>query len=69
MIIKSYKSTGKNRFHASLNVLFYKKSRISEHKIFVYNICIMLDQRRRPCADFVEMLYKCFVFTGVLSLL
>ena len=25
----------------------------------------MLDQRRRRWADFVQMLYKCFVFAGV----
>ena len=30
----------------------------------LYNICKMLDQRRRRWADVVQMLYKCFVFTG-----
>ena len=30
----------------------------------LYNICIMLDQRRRRWADVVQMLYKCFVFAG-----
>ena len=30
----------------------------------LYNICTMLDQRRRRWADFVQMLYKCFVFAG-----
>ena len=29
-----------------------------------YNIRILLDQRRRRCADFVQMLTKCFVFAG-----
>ena len=33
----------------------------------VYNICTMLDQRRSRWADFVRMLYKCFVFDGLLS--
>ena len=28
----------------------------------LYNICTMLDQRRRRWADVVQMLYKCFVF-------
>ena len=27
----------------------------------------MLDQRRRRWADVVQMLYKCFVFAGILS--
>ena len=30
----------------------------------MYNICTMLDQRRRRWADVVQMLYKCFVFAG-----
>ena len=30
----------------------------------LYNICAMLDQRRRRWADVVQMLYKCFVFAG-----
>ena len=29
-----------------------------------YDICTMLDQRRRRWADVVQMLYKCFVFAG-----
>ena len=30
----------------------------------LYNICAMLDQRRRRWAHVVQMLYKCFVFSG-----
>ena len=30
----------------------------------LYNICTMVDQRRRCWADVVQMLYKCFVFAG-----
>ena len=30
----------------------------------LYNICTMLDQRRRRWSDVVQMLYKCFVFAG-----
>ena len=30
----------------------------------LYNICIMLDQRRRRWAGVLQMLYKCFVFAG-----
>ena len=30
----------------------------------LYNICTMLDQRRRRWADVVQMLYKCVVFAG-----
>ena len=30
----------------------------------LYNICTMLDQRRRRWADVVQMLCKCFVFAG-----
>ena len=33
----------------------------------LYNICTMLDQRRGRWADVVQMLYKCFVFTGIVS--
>ena len=32
------------------------------------NICTMLDQRRRHCADVVQMLCKCFVFAGIWDL-
>ena len=35
----------------------------------LYNICTMLDQRRRRWADVVQMLYKCFVFVGMLFFL
>ena len=31
----------------------------------LYNICTMSDQRRRRWADFVQMLYKCVVFSGI----
>ena len=31
----------------------------------LYNICTMLDQRKRRWADVVQMLYKCFVFAGI----
>ena len=30
----------------------------------LYNICTMLDQRRRRWADVVQMLYKCFASAG-----
>ena len=30
----------------------------------LYNICTMLDQRRRRWADVAQVLYKCFVFAG-----
>ena len=33
----------------------------------LYNICTMLDQRRRRWADVVQMLYKCFVITRYLA--
>ena len=36
-----------------------KPSRLSEHKTFVYNLYNV-----RRWADVVQMLYKCFVFTG-----
>ena len=32
----------------------------------LYDICTMLDQRRRRWADVVQMSYTCFVFTGCL---
>ena len=33
----------------------------------VYNIRTMLVQRRRRWADVVQLLYKCFVFVGIVS--
>ena len=39
----------------------------SKHKT-LYDICTMLDQRRRRWADVVQMSYKCFVFAGRLLL-
>ena len=30
----------------------------------LYNICTMLDQRRRRWSNIVQMLYKCFVLAG-----
>ena len=35
----------------------------SKHKT-LYNICIMLDQRRTRWDDVVQMLCKCFVLAG-----
>ena len=35
------------------------------HAKHLYIICTMLDQRRRRYADVVQMLYKCFVFAGL----
>ena len=35
------------------------------NKKHLYNICKVLDQRRRRWADVVQMLYKCFVFAGM----
>ena len=35
---------------------------------YLYNIYTMLDQRRRHWAGIVEMLYKCFVFAGIISM-
>ena len=32
----------------------------------LYNMCTMLDQRRRRWAYVVQMLYKCFVFAGII---
>ena len=32
---------------------------------YLYNLCTMLDQRRRRWADVVQMLCKCFVFAGL----
>ena len=34
---------------------------------YLYNICTMLDQRRRRWADVVQMLYKCFVLAWIVS--
>ena len=31
----------------------------------LYDICRMLDQRRRRWADVVQMVYKCFGFAGM----
>ena len=34
-----------------------KQLQLSKHEKHLYNICSMLDQRRRRWADFVQMLY------------
>ena len=43
-------------------ILFYWQSPVNTKHL--YSICTMLDQRRKRWADVVQMLYKCFVFTG-----
>ena len=42
-------------------------SNIPANKKHLYNICTMLDQRRRRWDDVVQMVYKCFVFAGVVQ--
>ena len=37
----------------------------SKHTKQLYNLCIMLDQRRKRWADIVHILYKCFVLAGI----
>ena len=37
---------------------------VSVNTKHLYNICTMLDQRRRRWADVLQMLYKSFVFAG-----
>ena len=40
----------------------------SKHKTFaqhLHNICTTSAQRLRRCSNIVQMLYKCFVFTGL----
>ena len=54
-------------YHVSL---LYKSDRLSPRRITVntnhlYNICTILGQRRIRWANIVQMLYKCFVFTGM----
>ena len=47
----------------------YTPSVPSKHKTFVkhlYNICTMLDQLLRHWDDIVQMLYKCFMFAGLI---
>ena len=40
---------------------------VSANTKHLYNICTMLVQRRRRWADVVQILYKCFVFTGLIG--
>ena len=42
-------------------------ARVPANTKHLYNICTMLDQRRRRWADVVQMLYKCFMFVGVVT--
>ena len=46
---------------------YVPQSAIPANTKHLYTICIMLDQRRRRWADVVQMLYKCFVFLGILQ--
>ena len=41
------------------------QSDIPVNRKHLYDICTMLDQRRRRWVDVVQMLYKCFLFTGI----
>ena len=43
-------------------------ARLPANTTHLYNICTMLDQRQRPWADVVKMLYKCLVFSGIGSI-
>ena len=54
----------------SQHLLLFAQSRHNAYPAntkHLYNICTMLDQRRRRWADVVQMLYKCFVFAGYIS--
>ena len=42
-------------------------SNITANTKLLHNICTMLDQPRRRSDDVVQMLYKCFVFAGIVS--
>ena len=44
---------------------YYNMQRVAWGTKYLHNICTMLDQRRRRWDNVVQMLYKCFVFTGV----
>ena len=41
------------------------RTKLQANTKHLYNICTMLDQRRRRWADAVQMLYKCFLFAGM----
>ena len=47
-------------------IVFLRKLADTKH---LYNICTMLDQRRRRWANIVQMLYNFFVFAGSLRVL
>ena len=49
------------------DILLKSCSHVPVNTNHLHNICIMLGQRRRRWADFVQMLYKCFVFSEVLT--
>ena len=52
----------------SAHILCHIHSASSNHPVntkHLYDICTKLVQCRRRCADVVQMLYKCFVFTGL----
>ena len=51
----------------SCHVGLHTSSAIPVNKKHLYNICKMLDQLRGRCADVVQMLNKCVVFTGIPS--
>ena len=45
--------------------VFTQDNYIPANTKHLYDICTMLDQRRRRWASVVQMLYKCVVFSGI----
>ena len=54
-----------NRFNVSFALLCFVAVQYPVNGKHLYNICTLLDQRRRRWADVVQMLYKCFCVCSV----
>ena len=64
MINHNQQSSVKYHSSATLYTIGDKYSSYPVNTGYLYNICTMLDQRRRRWSDVVRMEFKCFVFSG-----
>ena len=53
------------RYPVVTSIIHTSSTPIPANTKHLYNICTMPDQRRRRWADVVQMLFKCFVFSGI----
>ena len=65
-LLRNMASRGRNAGVMVVYCLCYIISRSSANTKHLYNICTTSAQRLRRWSNIAQMLYKCFVFTGIL---